>query len=145
MNIVPLKSVSLTYSFFQTCRVTNESRMMEKTIVTNISFHRLMKKKKKRISKNFEISQIQLFKQTLGNCFPSSISQMRIEDFAPDLLDLFFFLRFACSSSLNAQSHQEITYNHETITQISICVLLSVINDPQHLHLCNDFFFLDPF
>lgn len=49
MNIVPLKSVSLTYSFFQTWRITNESRMMEKTIVTNISFHRLMKKKK-----NFE-------------------------------------------------------------------------------------------
>lgn len=27
----------------------------------------------------------------------------------------------------------------------AICVLLSVINDPQHLHLRNDFFFLDLF
>lgn len=71
----------------------DESRTMERTIATNVSFHRLMKKKKNSIERQKLLPFFYLTNRRLR-----SISVL----FLP--------------SSLNVESHQEITYNHETIT-----------------------------
>lgn len=97
LNIVPLKmeqslSQSLIPILFS--KRADESRTMERTIATNVSFHRLMKKKKKN---SIERQKLLPFFY-LTNRRLRSISVL----FLP--------------SSLNVESHQEITYNHETIT-----------------------------
>lgn len=73
----------------------DESRTMERTIATNVSFHRLMKKKKKKNS---------IERQKLLPFFYLTNRRLRS-------ISVLFL-----PSSLNVESHQEITYNHETIT-----------------------------
>lgn len=96
----------------------DESRTMERTIATNVSFHRLMKKKKNSIERQKLLPFFYLTKTSLHIC-----------SFSP----------LVVKRGKSPRDHVQPRNNY------AICVLLSVINDPQHLHLRNDFFFLDLF
>lgn len=99
----------------------DESRTMERTIATNVSFHRLMKKKKKKFDRRTKIAPLLLSHK--------SKTSLHICSFSP----------LVVKRGKSPRDHVQPRNNY------AICVLLSVINDPQHLHLRNDFFFLDLF